>query len=154
RSWGMGNNWALGTDSNGRPLTPADNSRFADNQACVQTYAEIYMLDPTAANAPSLTPATTAFDKMISTPVTGRTEWWWCDALFMAPGAMARVAKALNRPQYVTRMNDLYWDTKAYLYSATQHLFYRDDTFLNTNTFWSRGNGWVVAGLARILEVL
>jgi len=151
QSWGQRNTWALGTDTNGRPLSPPDNSRFADNQACVQTYAELYLQSPTPA---MLAPATTAFDRMISTPVAGRTEWWWCDSLFMAPAALARAAKALNKPEYLALMHRLYWDTKAYLYSPAQHLFYRDDTFLSSNTFWSRGNGWVFAGLARILEAV
>jgi len=149
QTWGERNSWALGTDANSRPLSPPDNSRFADNQACVQTYAELYLHNPSPA---MLAPATAAFDRMLAKPVPGRTEWWWCDSLFMAPAALARTAQALNKPDYLTLMHTLYWDTKAYLYSPTQHLFYRDDTFLGTNTFWSRGNGWVVAGLARILE--
>src|SRR5262249_33167803 len=33
-------------------------------------------------------------------------------------------------------------------------LMYRDMSFFNTTTFWSRGNGWVVAGIARILDDL
>ncbi len=151
QSWGQTNNWALGTDTNGRPLSPPDNSRFADNQACVQTYAELYLQSPTPA---MLAPAATAFDRMLSKEVSGRTEWWWCDSLFMAPAALGRAAKALNKPEYLALMHRLYWDTKAYLYSPAQHLFYRDDTFLASNTFWSRGNGWVFAGLARIVEVL
>ncbi len=149
QAWGQRNNWAFGTDTNGRPLSPSDNSRFADNQTCVQTYAELYLQSPMPA---MLAPATAAFDRMIAKPVSGRTEWWWCDALFMAPAALARTAKALNKPEYLALMHRLYWDTKAYLYSPAQHLFYRDDTFLASNTFWSRGNGWVFAGLARILE--
>jgi rhamnogalacturonyl hydrolase YesR len=149
RSWGDTNDWALGTDGNGRPLSPADNTRFADNQACIQTYAELYIETPLAA---MLGPATASIDAMIAKPVAGRTEWWWCDALFMAPPALARVAKALDRPQYLSLMHTLFSDAKAHLYSPEQHLFYRDSSFFDTNTFWSRGNGWVVAGLARILE--
>lgn len=149
RSWADTNAWALGTDSNGRPLTPADNTRFADNQTCIQTYAELYIESPTGA---ILGPATSSIDAMIAKPVAGRTEWWWCDALFMAPPALARVAKALDRPPYLSLMHTLFSDAKAHLYSPAQHLFYRDSSFFDTDTFWARGNGWVVAGLARILE--
>jgi rhamnogalacturonyl hydrolase YesR len=101
-----------------------------------------------------LGPAAASFDKMVATPVPGRTEWWWCDALFMAPTAMIRTAAALNRPEYVAQMHALYWDTKAYLFSPAQHLFFRDDSFFTANVFWARGNGWVVGGLARILDAL
>jgi rhamnogalacturonyl hydrolase YesR len=31
---------------------------------------------------------------------------------------------------------------------------YRDMSFFGTTTFWSRGNGWVVAGIARVLDYL
>jgi rhamnogalacturonyl hydrolase YesR len=40
------------------------------------------------------------------------------------------------------------------LYDEEAHLFWRDVRYLNTNTFWSRGNGWVIAGTARVLEYL
>ena len=144
--WGQANNWQLHSDS--------DGPRFADNQACVQSYAELYMASPTAQNAVMIAAAQTTFDTMVAAPMAGRTEWWWCDALFMAPAAMARVAAATGKTQYTTLMNNMFWDTKAFLYDPAQSLFWRDSTFLNTNTYWSRGNGWVVAGIARILEVL
>ena len=43
---------------------------------------------------------------------------------------------------------------------ATEHLYYRDSRFLTQRDaqgrkiFWGRGNGWVFAGLARILTEL
>ncbi len=45
-----------------------------------------------------------------------------------------------------------------YLYDSTEHLYFRDGSFLDKKEkngekiFWSRGNGWVMAGLARMLE--
>jgi unsaturated rhamnogalacturonyl hydrolase len=146
RAWGQAVTWRLGTDS-------GNNPRWADNQACSQTYAELYSMDPGSATDVMLTAARSAFDAMVAAPMAGRTEWWWCDALFMAPPAMARVAKATGRTQYVDLMHTMFFDTKAFLYDTTQHLFWRDNSFRNTS-FWSRGNGWVVAGTARVLEAL
>jgi rhamnogalacturonyl hydrolase YesR len=46
------------------------------------------------------------------------------------------------------------------LYSPSNHLFFRDKSFLDKHEangrgiFWSRGNGWVFAGLARVLAVM
>jgi rhamnogalacturonyl hydrolase YesR len=144
--WGQANAWKLHSDSNGL--------RFADNQACVQSYAELYLADPSPQNQVMIAAAQTTFDAMVAAPMAGRKEWWWCDSLYMAPAALARVAQATGKAQYLTLMNDMFWDTKAYLYDPAQSLFWRDDTFLHTNTYWSRGNGWVVGGIARILEVL
>ena len=147
RAWGLANNWTLG------PAQTAD-PRFADNQACVQTYADVYALDAAPLNAPYLTAARRAFDSMVTTPRAGRVEWWWCDALFMAPAAMARTAQVLAEPAYVELMHTMYWDSKAFLYDPAQRLFWRDSTFRNTATYWARGNGWVVAGIPRILDAL
>ena len=53
--------------------------------------------------------------------------------------------------------------TRAKLYDKQRHLYYRDDRFLDTHAqheangqpiFWSRGNGWVIAGLVQILQAL
>jgi rhamnogalacturonyl hydrolase YesR len=50
--------------------------------------------------------------------------------------------------------------TSGKLYDPAQHLFYRDASFLHAHEqngksiFWSRGNGWVMAGLVRVLEYM
>ena len=149
QSWGQTNAWRLGTDSGASP-------RWADNQACVQTFADLYLMNPVAASDVMLATGRAAFDQMVSAPMPGRVEWWWEDALFMAPPALARVALATpaKASQYLGLLHTMWWDTKAFLYDDSQQLFWRDSTFLNTNTFWSRGNGWVVAGIARVLEAL
>jgi unsaturated rhamnogalacturonyl hydrolase len=53
---------------------------------------------------------------------------------------------------------DRQWEvTSKLLYDPQVHLFYRDATFLGkheangSGLFWSRGNGWVMAGLVRVL---
>src|SRR5262249_9161952 len=48
--------------------------------------------------------------------------------------------------------------TSDYLYDKEEHLYYRDSTYFEKREangkkiFWSRGNGWVLAGLARLLQ--
>ncbi|MFY0686708.1 MAG: glycoside hydrolase family 88 protein [Cyclobacteriaceae bacterium] len=88
-------------------------------------------------------------------------EWWtWCDALYMAPPAFARVAKATGEGKYLDYLDKHWWITSDYLYSSEDSLFYRDDRFFDQSTengkkiFWSRGNGWVIAGLARLIPYL
>jgi len=85
-------------------------------------------------------------------------EWAWCDALFMGPPTLAAIYKSSGQLKYLDLMSKLWWKTTEYLYDKEEHLYFRDSRFFNqleTNgkkTFWSRGNGWVFAGLARVLE--
>ena len=50
--------------------------------------------------------------------------------------------------------------TTDYLWDSKENLIYRDDRYFNLKTssekkiFWSRGNGWVYAGLVHMLEII
>jgi rhamnogalacturonyl hydrolase YesR len=88
-------------------------------------------------------------------------EWWtWCDALYMAPPTFARVFKATGENKYLEYMDKHWWKTSDYLYSKEDSLYYRDDRFFDQRTengkklFWGRGNGWVIAGLARTIPYI
>jgi len=146
RNWATQHQWDLHPSTQG--------PRFGDNQTCTQTYLEIFLLDPMPSNAIMYQKAQAAFDAMIAAPQPGRVDWWWCDALFMAPPALTRLAVATGQTKYFDFMNTMYWDSKAFLFAPAQGLFWRDEKYFNTETFWARGNGWVVAGLARILDDL
>ncbi|MCF8378118.1 MAG: glycoside hydrolase family 88 protein [Bacteroidales bacterium] len=86
-------------------------------------------------------------------------EWWtWCDALYMAPPSFALLSDVTGDPKYLNYADAQWWKTSDYLYSKEDSLFFRDDRFFDDRTengkkvFWSRGNGWVIAGLARMLS--
>ncbi|WP_435315413.1 glycoside hydrolase family 88/105 protein [Cellulophaga fucicola] len=88
-------------------------------------------------------------------------EWWsWCDALFMAPPAYARLSSITKESKYLDYMTENWKKTSDYLYSEKDSLYFRDDRFFTKKSdneakvFWSRGNGWVVGGLARVLEYM
>jgi len=89
------------------------------------------------------------------------SEWiTWCDALFMSPPVFAQMTKVTGDQRYLKYMDIMWGKTSDYLYSKSDSLFFRDDRYISKlsdngkKIFWSRGNGWVIAGLARILEVL
>jgi rhamnogalacturonyl hydrolase YesR len=135
----------------------ANRLRHADDHAKGQTYLEIYAIkkDPTM-----IADTRSTFDSLILTPRKGREDWWWCDALFMAPPVLSKLAAATGDEKYLMFLNEMYWDTYDFLYDRESHLFFRDKNFFakktpnGSKTFWGRGNGWVIAGLARILEHL
>lgn len=85
-------------------------------------------------------------------------EWAWCDALFMGPPLLAAMTTASGDRGWLGRMDERYWHTCDYLLDPGENLFARDSSFFEkreangSKVFWSRGNGWVFAGLVHILQ--
>lgn len=139
--------WQLGPD-----LT------HADHQAVGQTYLELYLKyhDPAM-----LLPTQTRFDRTMQLPDNpAKPLWWWCDALFMAPPVYARLYAATGKTAYLDYMDREWWITSKLLYDPAESLYYRDARYFDKRekngqkVFWSRGNGWVLAGLARVLQYM
>src|SRR5688500_16964340 len=65
---------------------------------------------------------------------------------------------ATGDTRYLAKADSLWWKTSAFLYDKKEHLYYRDSRFFTqrekngAKIFWSRGNGWVLAGLARMMD--
>jgi unsaturated rhamnogalacturonyl hydrolase len=93
-------------------------------------------------------------------PAYCQVRWCWSDALFMAPPAWIALSRVTGDPRYLEHADKEFWATTDYLYDRTDHLYYRDSRFMTQRDtsgrkiFWGRGNGWVFAGLARILADL
>ena len=91
-------------------------------------------------------------------PIPEHLVWWWCDALFMAPPVLARMSVLSGDAKYLKAMDTQWWRTFARLYDPDEGLYYRDERFVERRDeqgrklFWSRGNGWVMGGMARVLE--
>jgi rhamnogalacturonyl hydrolase YesR len=85
-------------------------------------------------------------------------EWAWCDALFMGPTSLAYLSTATGERKYLDIANKLWWKTTDFLYDSKEHLYSRDESYLTKiekngkKVFWSRGNGWVMGGLVRVLS--
>lgn len=128
----------------------------ADDQAIGQTYLELYNLDHQAAK---IDPTRQQFDALMKSPDDpAKPVWWWCDALFMAPPVWVRLAKATGNRAYLDYMDHEWWITSNLLYDAKEQLYFRDASYFDKKEsngqkiFWGRGNGWVLAGLARVLQ--
>ena len=155
RAMGEANEWSHGP------------SRFhADDQAITQSY---FLLHERDKDPRMVAKALALFDEMTGMPFdepldfdqkkTAR-EWIWCDALFMSPPALALATRATGDLKYADLMSRLWWKTTGYLYDKEERLYYRDSRYFDqreangAKVFWSRGNGWVLAGLARVLQYL
>lgn len=86
--------------------------------------------------------------------------WCWSDAIFMAPPVWASLSRATGHAAYWRHADAELRATIEHLYDPQEQLFYRDSRFIGPvgpagrKIFWSRGNGWSYAGLARIIAVL
>jgi rhamnogalacturonyl hydrolase YesR len=137
----------------------------ADDHCVSQTYLELYFKDK---EPQMIKPTKERFDYILANPATNslqfsreaRARWAWCDAIFMGPPAWMRMYTASGDKKYLAFMDSEFWKTSDYLYDKDEHLYFRDSTYFEKREangkkiFWSRGNGWVLAGLARVLQYM
>lgn len=155
---------AIGNRTQWRPGARYDH---ADDIAVCQTYIDLYRLKK---DRRMIQPTIDTVQKLRTVPgkevAKHGITWWWCDALFMAPPVLAKLSTTLNDPSYNTFSDSLFKQTYDLLYNQQEHLFARDGSYLvdasgngkreanGQNVFWSRGNGWVMGGLVRVLDEL
>ncbi len=148
---------------------PEARFRHADDIACAQTFLSVYEedRDPVRIKAVDY-----ILNSIVKNPMRGPevgwkhdSNWAWCDALFMAPPVFAHYAAITGDTKYIDTMHILYTDTTDLLWAEDYDLYYRDYRFLpgadpelltptGKPVFWSRGNGWVFAGLPRVIKYL
>ena len=137
---------------------PGPRPVHADDQAIGQAYLDLYQQyhDPAM-----LAPIRERMESIMRLPDDKKTPLWsWCDALFMAPPVLAKLYKVTGDRRYIDFMDRQWWITSDLLYDRDVHLFHRDASFIGkheangSGLFWSRGNGWVMAALVRVLADL
>ena len=105
-------------------------------------------------------PSTVSLDFGADGATHCQDRWCWSDALFMAPPAWVALSNATGDERYLAHADTEFWATTDLLYDQQNHLYFRDSRFIaqrdaaGRKIFWGRGNGWVFAGLARILSDL
>ena len=164
KQWILDNMLAMGEKYAWKPARRFDH---ADDITISQTYIDLYRLNKDK----KMIQATLDTLKKVQN-ITGNEvakhgiTWWWCDALFMAPPTFAKMAKETNDPSLLASNDKFFKECYDLLYNKEEHLFARDASYLmdkngnirlETNgkkIFWSRGNGWVMGGLARLISEL
>jgi unsaturated rhamnogalacturonyl hydrolase len=137
---------------------------MADDYCVAQMYSQMYlvykqpvMIAQFKAQADSIAALPHAESLEWKDNIANR-EWAWCDALFMGPPAFAYLSTATGDKKYLDAASKLWWKTTDYLFDKDENLYYRDSRFFTQKeangkkVFWSRGNGWVMGGLVRMLE--
>lgn len=147
-SWGEAHKWGL---------RDGIKTRNADNQCCGQTYLDLYEIDKKPGQIKDIQ---ASVDLMLVTEKIN--DWNWIDALQMGIPVFAKLGKITGDKRYSERMYQMYMDTKVTqgLYNTKDKLWWRDKDFLppykepnGEDCYWSRGNGWVVAALVRVMEI-
>ncbi len=152
--WGRHHKWQVGTEQAG------GNILF-----CVQTWVELFFAK---GDRKMIEPAIQWLDTKAPNSPAGAKRWYleawgldqvYADSLYGSP-ALAMLAKATQNPKYLQFLQGFFDDVTGALLDPESGLYYRDPRFIGRKTangkkiLWSRGNGWVFAGIARILEYL
>jgi len=130
----------------------------ANDYTIAQAYLSLYfdshdenMIAPLRERADAELPLANNYERVV---------WDYCDALFVEPPALANLTRLSGDPKYLKYLDHEWLVTQTLLYDNNKHLFSRDITYLDKyekngqKIFWSRGNGWVIAGVAQVLEAL
>jgi rhamnogalacturonyl hydrolase YesR len=159
---GRANNWQLGP-----------RVYHADDHVIGQSYL---WAARNGAGPQAIAPLKKTFDAILAKPAVvhlsfaipkegyGGTQcldrWCWCDALFMAPPALIELSGQTGDQRYTDFAISEFQATTDFLYDPAEKLYFRDSRFFERRDdkgrkqFWSRGNGWVFAGIANMLEAL
>ena len=130
---------------------------FGDYQICFQTYADLYMLDP---DDYKIRRAREVMEYEMSTP--NHDYWWWSDGLYMVMPVMTKLYKITHNPLYLEKLYEYLLYSDSIMFDKDENLYYRDAKYVypkhkslnGKKDFWARGDGWVLAGLAKVLKDL
>ena len=162
--WANHNHWmgATGTDKSKWKYTygeTPDHALFGDWQICFQTYVDLYQMD-TVKNPQKIARAREVMEYEMSTSQNGY--WWWADGLYMVMPVMTKLYKTTGNQQYLDKLYEYFNYANSIMYDSAAGLYYRDAKYVypqhksnnGGKDFWARGDGWVFAGLARVLADL
>jgi len=151
-AWGELNNWDHGTDYGDV------NGLSADAHCCGQTYIDLYSVDAQPVRTNTITALLDAI--LLNNRPDSVDDWWWIDAFYMAGSTLARLGVLNSDTNYLEQLNLMYNHMKytqgGGLFDPAQGLWWRDSSYKTSapDVYWGRGNGWVIAACARILEQL
>lgn len=129
----------------------------ADNICCFQTYIDLYNIDKDESYLENVKPQV---DSIVN---SGSVSYWnWIDTFYMGGPVFTKMYKLTGDRAYLDKMYNMIKYTADNLdcYDRNDMLWFRDESFINRvsengeKVFWSRGDGWVFAAFARIIEDL
>ncbi len=130
---------------------------FGDFQICFQVYSDLYMIQP---DPVKIARAIEVMEYQMST--SQNDYWWWADGLYMVMPVMTKLYKITRNEVYLQKLKEYLSYSDSIMYDEEARLYYRDakyvypkhKTLSGKKDFWARGDGWVFAGLAKVLNDL
>lgn len=131
-----------------------DHVLFGDWQICFQTYADLYNHLP---DDRRISRAREVMEYEMSTPRSDY--WWWADGLYMVMPVMTKLYRITGDGRYLDKLYEYICVSDSIMYDPAEGLYYRDAKYVypahksagGKKDFWARGDGWVLAGLAKVL---
>lgn len=131
---------------------------FADWQICFQVYIDLYkeqhMPDRLKRTLEVMT---------YQANMPQKDFWWWSDALYMGLPIFTKLYTITHDQKLLDKQYESFVWTDSLLFDPADKLYYRDAKYIypkvktacnGGKSFWARGDGWVLAGLAKVLTDL
>ena len=133
---------------------------FGDWQICFQTYIDLYNIEE-GGKRKEEGKVQRALEVMGYEADSKQNDyWWWADALYMVMPVMTKMYRLTGDEKYLNKLyeNILYSDS--IMLDHETGLYFRDGKYVypkhksanGLKDFWARGDGWVLAGLAKVLQ--
>ena len=163
-AWAEKNQW-MGAKSNDKSewkYNYGENDKhvlFGDWQICFQTYIDLYNF--TGKNDPrKIARAREVMEYQMST--SANDYWWWVDGLYMVMPVMTKLYNVTGNEMYLEKLHSYLQYADSIMYDNEAKLYFRDAKYIypkhkSTNgkkDFWARGDGWIFAGYAKIIQDL
>ncbi len=127
---------------------------FGDWQICFQTYLDMYEMNP---DDYKIARTKEVMNHMVAMPQNDF--WWWADGLYMVMPVLTKLYKATGDVKYLDKLYECFKYADDLMFDKEAQLYYRDGKYIypkhktvdGKKDFWARGDGWVLAGLAKVL---
>ena len=136
---------------------------FGDWQICFQTYIDLYLIGN------GQQPVSNTQDPKIKRAIEvmsyeadskASDYWWWADALYMVMPVMTKMYKLTGDTKYLRKLYENLLYSDSIMLDKETGLYFRDGKYIypkhktanGEKDFWARGDGWVLAGLAKVLQ--
>ena len=177
--WAEHNNWSGATESDPAKWeykNYGEDQRhvlFGDWQICFQTYIDIYQLAMgrmapvngklerlDISGGPDRCVARAKEVMGYEARSKANDYWWWADALYMVMPVMTKMYKLTGDERYLDKLYENLLYTDSIMLDQETGLYFRDGKYVypkhktesGKKDFWARGDGWVLAGLAKVLQ--